>query len=435
MKLGLRKDLKIYHLNWLVLVVVCVLPVWHSLSTSAYGQQIDRQDFKYEIKGNDKTRSIYIEALMDRCLEKVEKVENEVIKASLATKIRQCILNSRLFSEVLVTIDDQTIKVTVEERWTLIPLPLITADSAGNRKIGFFLLESNFLGLGKTIALGAFFTNVGHEFFMMYQDRNVFFSDWTFGQALGLGTKEIFVYDHKTKVDGFNEKNLFFMTTIGRNITDAFNLSLNIKGFRREYEQILDFHQRDSYKTMAIGPTFRLEKSNYHLFFNEGYATKVNYFTQVDRSDQKRSSYAADWTLSLENNVFLDHSLQVFFSAGYTDTKDERDLFRKGGFRGLRAIPVEGLWTSRLLSLSTDYQIPVRFASYGTYTIAPFMEFAAADRWLPEEDQKMITILSGGLGTYLYLKRVAIPGVGFHIGISNQYQPVFASMSVGLTMN
>jgi len=376
-----------------------------------------------------------MEALIVRCLEKVEKVEKEINQDVLATEMRQCLLNSRLFSEVVVDVKNQVIVVTVEERWTLIPIPLATADSSGNRKAGIFLMESNFLGLGKTVVLGSFLTDAGQEFFTMYQDREVAFSNWTFGQVLGLGTKEVFVYDHQSKVDGFNEKNSFFMTTVGRNITNTFNTALTIKGFRRSYEQVLDFSQRDSYQATAIGPTFRLEKSNYHLFFNEGYISKANYLAQINRSDQKKPSHAADWTFSLEHNIFLDHSLQVFLTAGYTDTKDERDLFRKGSTRGFRAIPTEGLWTSRFLGVATDYQIPVFFAAHGTYTVAPFIEFAAIDHWLPKEDHNITKIFSSGLGTYLYLKRIAIPGVGFHLGVSNEYQILFASMSVGLTMN
>ncbi|MEO1174524.1 MAG: POTRA domain-containing protein, partial [Myxococcota bacterium] len=78
------------------------------------------------------------------------------------------VMNLQLFSRVRVgrsTADGRNVvEVDVEERWTLIPIPLAIATGDGYRVGGFFF-ESNLFGRNKNLAVGGFYSPQGSSVF------------------------------------------------------------------------------------------------------------------------------------------------------------------------------------------------------------------------------------------------------------------------------
>ncbi len=132
------------------------------MATNSFGQD----SFTFNFSGNAKTKDSYIQALVDTCFEDMsDAVDRLKANDRLLNEIRQCLINSRIFHEVSVTAHERQINISVKERFTIIPIPLMAADSAGNRKVGFFLLESNLFGYGKLFVLGSTLSTGGYEFF------------------------------------------------------------------------------------------------------------------------------------------------------------------------------------------------------------------------------------------------------------------------------
>ncbi len=97
-----------------------------------------------------RTKEQFVESLVEKCLKKGDYRSWETVDAG---PLSQCISNSRLFRSVDVVVGVAEIKVTVDERWTLIPVPYVYS-SNDKRTAGLFLFESNLFGYGKTLSAG-----------------------------------------------------------------------------------------------------------------------------------------------------------------------------------------------------------------------------------------------------------------------------------------
>src|SRR5665647_501241 len=77
-------------------------------------------DITVTVAGAIRTKERFIESLTEKCLERGDYRSWETVDAGA---LSQCISNSRLFRSVDVAVGAAELKVTVDERWTLIPVP------------------------------------------------------------------------------------------------------------------------------------------------------------------------------------------------------------------------------------------------------------------------------------------------------------------------
>ena len=137
--------------------------------------------------------------------------------------------------------------------------------------------------------------------------------------------------------------------------------------------------------------------------------------------------------LNSEKRIVLEQVLQVQGSGGYQGKGDERDLMRVGAERGFRGIPDSGAWVDRYLTLALDYQIPLWSSRIGTWTVAPFCDVGYLHQPTLEGSEE-ITYSALGLGTYLFLRDLAIPGVGVYVGHNDTYQDYFFEVTIGFAI-
>lgn len=130
------------------------------------------------VSGNKRTRTIYIENIVNDYL-----ARNRITRAAdvNTVELKELIVDKELFSAVDVDVNGDRIDIRVKDRWTLIPIPIVTAQSGQDTKYGFFAMESNLLGYGKVGVIGGMYSQSQSSFFLMYQDPEVGFSDWMFG--------------------------------------------------------------------------------------------------------------------------------------------------------------------------------------------------------------------------------------------------------------
>ena len=73
-----------------------------------------------KIEGNKRTKTHYIKKLFRKCQ---ERWQNEQIK-----ELEQCLLNSKLFSQVEIRPSKNKITIIAEDRWTLLPIPFARSE-------------------------------------------------------------------------------------------------------------------------------------------------------------------------------------------------------------------------------------------------------------------------------------------------------------------
>ena len=107
-------------------------------------------DIAVTVAGATRTKERFVESLVEKCLKKGDFRSWDTVDAGA---LSQCISNSRLFRSVDVVVGAAELKVTVADRWTLIPVPYVYS-SNDRRAAGLFVFESNLLGYGKTVSVG-----------------------------------------------------------------------------------------------------------------------------------------------------------------------------------------------------------------------------------------------------------------------------------------
>ena len=166
-----------------------------------------------EIMGNVKTKAWYVRLLFENCM---ASGEEEGQPAGDISNLTQCMMNARLFSKVSVEKSDSGIwQVQVQEKMTLIPLPLFQADGGNARKTGLIVVESNLFGLGKMLAAGGFVSKNGNSYFLTLRDPSVMLSNWMVSFSVSRARQQLVLQEMEEKTDAFHESLLAFSGSLG----------------------------------------------------------------------------------------------------------------------------------------------------------------------------------------------------------------------------
>jgi len=112
--------------------------MWWFLFIFLLVQNSFAEELKLNINGNKRTKDKIVRHIFEKCL------ENEIDHSD--ENLAQCLKNATIFSETKVIKTSDGYDIEVEDRWTLIPIPRVEADTAGDKRIGLGVVDSNFLG-------------------------------------------------------------------------------------------------------------------------------------------------------------------------------------------------------------------------------------------------------------------------------------------------
>ena len=389
-------------------------------------QPANSNEFSINVTGNKKTKAKFIYDLVEEYLTD-DNITNilELDEKSL----EEYIFNTKLFSEVSVTIEDEKINIALKERWTLIPIPFFSASGDGDTKYGFFIMEKNFLGYGKAISLGTILSEDQKNYFVMYRDKSVLSSNWMLMTNIGKSDKNYYIYRGEDKIYGVNRKSRNFYFNVGYKFSNSFGSEIGIEGRENIYNQLETYSDLNDYETMTSNLNLYWDSSNYRLYFQEGIMVDVGLEKQVYRDDRIDNYYGFSTNLSWQRQLFKKNVLQALVKGSYIENGDERDDLHIGGTSGFRGILSNGVWVKEYLTGSLDYQIPLIFSKYGTWAIAPFCDIGYLKKRFPEKDTELFS--ASGLGTYFYLKNFAVPGAGLQVGHNTKYEEIFFKFSIG----
>ena len=402
--------------------------------TSSFARE---PEYSFQIEGNERTKTFYIKHLAEHCLRIRDNSDTE--SPALVLELKQCLMNSQLFSDVTVESKVDQIHIHVDERWTLIPIPYAQAGSGGDRSAGLFVLESNLFGIGQLAAIGGTISNRGDSLIGFFQDQHLFQTHWTTSLSALRVNQEVFFFqnrdDAKTDFAGFKEHRASAAMNLGYNLSKDSLISAELRRSSATYQTLEPYNLNPSdHDDLIVAGKLKLGRTNYRLFYQHGAWLEVAHARQAMRTDTLPRVTQTIGQAHIAMPAFASHAFKLSFLGGRVAGGDEADLLRVGERPGFRGIPKTGVWVETYKAMIGEYMIPIEEESYGTWVVSGLAEggrLKAATKYADEE----ITYQTYGAGVYLYLKKIAIPGIGLEVGHNSAYMPIFATASFGLSLN
>lgn len=388
--------------------------------------KIQPDQYNIVVSGNTRTKTSYIKKIIDEC------IEDSDIKEFTGTDtetLKECILNSRHFSDAEVSFKDEQLSVKVTERWTLIPIPFVRSGRKGETRFGGAVFESNFLGYGKTIGVGGAYSKYHTNYYALFFDPSIFFTNWNLRLRAAKRDEEIVLFKREEEIDGLDESTQSINFSLGYKILPRLNCSALYINTTKKFSDFNNYLEPENYQVNSAGVNIRWNNSVFRFYFQEGLIVHLGFVNHFSGQDDIDKSFTISSRLSWQKKTFYDHALQIRIAAEHLEEANRRHALRVGRRNGFRGIPEEGAWVEGYLATAVDYQIPLWISSYGTLTAAPFLDIGYLRQAVDNiEDDSYV---SSGLGLYYYLKRIAIPGIGIHVGHNNKYQDVFVEFAIG----
>ncbi len=377
-----------------------------------------KSDYQLEVRGNKRTKESYLEHLFSDCWEESEEGKSE------EKVIEQCIYNNKIFSSVkVIKKGKKKFLLEVEEKWTLLLIPYFQRQE-GSSSYGLFAVETNLMGYGKTGILGYIGGGLNQMLFLMYKDKELFYSPYSLKLDLFLREKEYERREGERVVDIFKEKGRDFSGALGRYFWGKrLNLALFASDENFTYSRVVNYQLPESYHQIWVGPQVNIDWWDYKHYFQEGLKfTAQHEFATKKLSSSPKKAHRLYADLDMEKEIFLQTALAFrveYYRGIHTDV---RSNYKFGQKRGSRGIQSGSLWPNNFISLGLDYLIPVLEYSYGSYVAAPYYDWGKSDD---------VSYHSYGGGIYLYLSKINLSAVGFVAGYNKNFDKNFFTFTIG----
>ncbi|QSQ19468.1 BamA/TamA family outer membrane protein [Pyxidicoccus parkwayensis] len=376
-----------------------------------------------ELRGNTRTRDSVL-------LQAMRMAPGDVLATGDVAELKRRLLNLKLFKSVeVLTRPEGTgvgLQVEVEERWTLLPIPVFSS-SEGRWQAGVFAVESNLFGLNKTLVGGGMWGNRGGTLFSMYRDAGIGGSRWT-----GLASFSFSKTDRERRledvvVDAYSDRRFDFGGTLGYQVTPELNIGagwFTLLNKPLALEAGAPAPQRG--EVYGVSATAEYLGQDFHFYFNEGLVVRALYreglnFLGSSRELRQVSLYAS-YTLP----VLGDHALTLTAMHGQTRGDPFLDAQLLGGRTGSRGFASESLWAETSSSATLEYQVPVWSPRMATLTAHAFVDVGRVE-W----KDSVTRYATPGLGIRVYVRDVAIPAVGLEVSRHPQTGKLVTSAAVG----
>jgi outer membrane protein assembly factor BamA len=330
--------------------------------------------------------------------------------------LEQRLMNLRLFKQVQVEAREEDgeggvlLHVAVEERWTLIPFPLVGA-SRGTAGVGLFLLESNLFGRGKQLGAGVTVSTRGTSASLTYRDPSVAGTPLLFS-ADGAHVDVTRVQDAGTSSRyEFQDRRWEYGVGLGWRLTRELAVRGGYFGILADPGSTGGYAPPPSAAPVrGLAGEVELRSEDYHLYYVRGLSGRVRYRQGVSWLASARELRQASATVTWSMRAVADHALSLTASFDSSRGDPIVDALRLGGRPGSRGFTFGGLWAETAGTFTAEYQVPIWRRPWGTVTGAAFCD-AGATRWKGEPT----SYLAPGLGMRLYLRQLAVPAIGLDV--------------------
>lgn len=322
------------------------------------------------------------------------------------------------------------IEIHVVEKWTIIPIPLFTSN--GNRlSAGLFLLETNFLGFGTTVFTGGSISTAGNSAILGFIDPALFGTDARLN--LFFSCKKLIYETGDMHGDIFNEyRSESRLARIDAGWSFPRGINLYLSGCYRE--NIIDSGYRDAYnapesaKAIPLGVLFNVDRLYHYEYLCYGFKLDSGWYHGFNTGGGKGYSYG-QYTAQYSLKLFSYHRL-MFHSSGSYGGRPEIFGERISGKTGSMTLPADIISSDRFINGSAIYEYPLMRFSWGAVTVLAFWEegISGGSNISPAHYH------GPGCGTLLYLKKIALPAMGFNLGHNLKTGGTEFSFYVGMSM-
>ncbi|HET8733342.1 MAG TPA: POTRA domain-containing protein [Anaeromyxobacteraceae bacterium] len=376
-----------------------------------------------EVSGNGRTdRAVIVRALGVR--------PGDLISGESLDGLRQQVMNLRLFEEVEVATrpsgDGVVLTVSVKERWTLIPIPIVGA-SDGAFRAGAAVLESNLLGRHKLLMLSAIYSSRGPSAIVLYRDPALLGSRALLAAELIAGSSLRERVDAGEVVYAWRDRRV--EASVRPGLEPFPRLRLRAGPF---------FSSRTSRAEPGYAPPppagldlglaaeVEYDGQDHAGWFEAGpkAGARVRSALPALGSDRRftQLNAQASWVV----RALRDHAASATLAGFLADGDPILDAFLLGGRPGSRGLRQEGLWVERGATATVDYQVPVWRPGWGTVTTGAFLD-AGVSTWRGERTR----YVAPGAGFRVYLRRIALPAMGLDFAWSTAGRGVGTSFFLG----
>lgn len=331
----------------------------------------------------------------------------------------QFILNSFKF-------EGGVLKIDVEDKWSIIPVPLIS--QSGDyymRGVGFF--ENNFLGRLETLVPAVAYTNSGINYLLLYNSENFFTSNIGISALIvRLNTLSRF-YRNKVEQSHFESRATAFEVT-----PNYFYKNMVFKAgpifFKKD---VLLNNSPVAQKFEGAGLRSRFNIKNYEpmdVLFKGYFITANSYILRPKSGNETflhaKVEYVANYPIFYED--FINFS-QNF---GLASAKTFFYQFSEGAHEGFRGYDGESLHMQRYSASMLQYQ---RHVWDRLYAIG-FVENTHSVSINPINNGRHLNEQTIGGGLRYYLKKISIPGINVEYGYNIQDKSSHIHFNVGLKL-
>lgn len=374
------------------------------------------------VEGLVRTREAFVRRVFRECLEKGED----------AARLRQCLLNTRLFKEVEVERKEGgAFGIKVEEKITFIPVPFVSL-AGGELRYGAFVVDFNAFGGKEFVGGGGYVSRRGYRVLAFAQDKGGALPGFSLGLLVTGGRQTFELREPREVTDALREDRWFVQTEWGRP-RDGITPAVLLTAQRSRYFTVEGRRRPDDAFSTRIGGALEIDKTDYRLFFDEGLRARAQVAYETEHGRSRRRFVTSTLFGSYGLSPWLSHSTALWVAAGGAlGGYGRENVARLGGLKGFRGVPPQSLWADRYGAAALEYQVPVWTPDTGTFALAAFGETGRVR--VRGGRGSSITHVTGGVGGYVYLKGVAVPGLGVEVGANEPYARRFVSASLGVAL-
>ncbi len=370
---------------------------------SAAGARVER----VEIEGNRRTSADAVRSWLG--VTPGERFDPASIPA-----LEQRLMNRRIFRRVRITGDPGAagvvVRVAVEERLTLVPIPVAFA-SRGVFTGGAVLLDSNVFGRGKQLVAGGLFSNRGTTGFAIYRDPGIAESRWLLAARLSGGETRRERLDDRSLEYAYRDR--FLEAAIAGGYRLGAHWSILAGWFeRRDEAEASAGYAAPPESGPLHGPSLELEldASDYEGDVTRGVVGRAELRQGLRLRGRDRDVLHLGASTTWSGRALRDHAVALTLRLDHVRGDPVLDAVRLGGLPGSRGFQSQGLWAEDAAQAAVEYQVPVWKPGWGALAVTGFTD-AGVVRWRGEETR----YLAPGLGMRVFLRNVAVPLLGFDV--------------------
>ncbi len=294
--------------------------------------------------------------------------------------------------------------VTVEERWSIVPIPFFASGSSGFTG-GLFVFEGNLLGYNKQLIAGGTYASDGFGGLLVYSDPALFGSDWLLATSVNAGRQDVETADPAYRNRWtYSANQVSAGGSVGYRFADGFSVRA---GADYRYIEVTDSGEPDivgegGYGFVTYTTEVGLSRTEPEEFFESGYTLQVS---------GEATPIESGWGVAVAatRNVLVAGSHRL--GLGVRSEYGERPFLlrpRLGGQPTQRTLTPSTVSQDSYVSQEVLYELPLFRLRWGIITLLGFYEGG----YLGDADA---VYHGGGGGARLYLSRVTFPAVGFDL--------------------